>query len=381
MASDLCSPSTSSKNDNSIISITNTIDSNNSTSRTTINNGSSRLPLTIQPKHYDLSYHQINLEQHTFEGTVTITGTALKNGPVTSIYVHVLEMQVIKATLYDCVHFNDDDDGKDTLAGDNNKKIEAAEYQYHDWNETCEICFNSIPTSQQHASRKVDQSSFEWIKGTDNRLVIDFRGILNNQMRGLYRSTYMGLDNTIHTMATTQFEPTDARRAFPCMDEPALKATFRLSVTVPAHLHCISNTPMASSHTEATTTITNTASSSSSNSIDAAEGVGCSEPSTTMMKKVTFQTTPKMSTYLVALIVGQFDGVSQTSRNIVTTVYTVPGKASGAMFCLDVATRCLDLYQDLYGIPYPLTKSDLIAIPDFAAGAMENWYVVEEIDK
>eukprot|EP00522_Entomoneis_paludosa_P006398 CAMPEP_0172452440 /NCGR_PEP_ID=MMETSP1065-20121228/10097_1 /TAXON_ID=265537 /ORGANISM="Amphiprora paludosa, Strain CCMP125" /LENGTH=680 /DNA_ID=CAMNT_0013204495 /DNA_START=144 /DNA_END=2186 /DNA_ORIENTATION=+ len=83
-----------------------------------------------------------------------------------------------------------------------------------------------------------------------------------------------------------------------------------------------------------------------------------------------------MSTYLLALVVGHFDSVSETSNQIVTTVYTCPGKAEQGRFCLDTAVRCLDLYQDLFKIPYPLTKSDLLAIPDFAAGAMENWGVV-----
>jgi aminopeptidase N len=91
------------------------------------------------------------------------------------------------------------------------------------------------------------------------------------------------------------------------------------------------------------------------------------------MKTITYQTTPKMSTYLLALVVGEFDGISKTSSNIQTTVYTVPGKAHQGQFCLDVAVHCLDLFQEIFGVPYPLPKSDLLAIPDFAAGAMENW--------
>jgi puromycin-sensitive aminopeptidase len=145
-------------------------------------------------------------------------------------------------------------------------------------------------------------------------------------------------------MATTQFEATDARRAFPCADEPALKATFQLTVTIPADMQCISNTPFSASYTTAI-----------------APGKA--------VKTITFQKTPKMSTYLLALVVGEFDGISSTSNQIVTTVYTVPGKADQAEFCLATASRALELYQKLFHVPYPLTKSDLLAIPDFAAGA------------
>jgi len=142
------------------------------------------------------------------------------------------------------------------------------------------------------------------------------------------------MDGKRHVMATTQFEATDARRAFPCFDEPALKATFCLTVTIPGDLTAVSNTPMASTHTNF-------------------DGARCT-------KTVAFQKTPKMSTYLLALVVGQFDGISRTSNHIVTTVWTVPGKASHGHFCLDTAVRCLDYYQELYGIQYPLTKSDLL---------------------
>ena len=196
-----------------------------------------------------------------------------------------------------------------------------------------------------------------WNKDVSYKINIIFSGILNDQMRGLYRSTYIGLDGRSYTMATTQFEATDARRAFPCFDEPSHKATFQLVVTIPAHLQCISNTPLESIHT----TIVSAHNSANKDNI--------------LLKTITYQKTPKMSTYLLALVVGEFDAVSTTSPTtaIQTTVYTIPGKAHQGKFCLETATKCLDLYQDLFQIPYPLIKSDLLAIPDFAAGAMENW--------
>jgi aminopeptidase N len=206
-------------------------------------------------------------------------------------------------------------------------------------------------------------------------------------MRGLYRSSYYcDDDDDAHDgdhgdnkkkkkkrrwIVSTQMEPTDARRAFPCWDEPALKATFRVRVTVPAHLTCLSNAPAESSHSRR-----------------------CPETKR-RVKTVAFGTTPRMSTYLVALVVGQFDSISMTAgalpptlpfappsppasaplpsdamtaQAVTTTVYTVPGRARRARFCLETASRCLSLFQALFGVPYPLAKNDLVAVPDFAAG-------------
>jgi puromycin-sensitive aminopeptidase len=219
----------------------------------------------------------------------------------------------------------------------------AIEFRYNISQQTVEIFFDDFPGWKKDGSYKIN---------------ILFSGILNDQMRGLYRSTYLGLDGQSHTMATTQFEATDARRAFPCFDEPSHKATFQLVVTIPAHMQCISNTPPESIHTSV---------APAHNSKD--------KDNNMLLKTITYQKTPKMSTYLLALVVGEFDAVSTTSptTSIQTTVYTIPGKAHQGTFCLDTATKCLDLYQDLFHIPYPLIKSDLLAIPDFAAGAMENW--------
>lgn len=277
-----------------------------------------RLPSIAVPTHYDLCYKKIDLERHTFDGTVSIQLVVPEDAttwPRFSLVLHALDLNVLAAKL------RSDD-----------KTWEAEEVRYVKRDQTCELVFG--PESL-------------WIKGQSYVLTIDFIGILNDLMRGLYRSTYVGLDGKTHIMATTQFEATDARRAFPCLDEPALKATFALTVTIPSSLDCISNTPPASVHTTY-------------------EGG-------TSTKTITFQTTPKMSTYLLALVVAQFDGISRTSGNIQTTVYTVPGKAHQGEFCLDTAVQCLDLFQKLFGVPYPLLKSDLLAIPDFAAGAMENW--------
>ena len=290
-------------------------------------NDDARLPSIAVPHHYDLFYRRIDLVAHKFFGEVSIEMTVPEGGGMSdkypnSIVLHTLEIYIQDAKLRE---------------KDSDKVWTPKEFRQRFKDQTCEVVFDTSTKTSEAGDSKI------WKEGTTYYLDIKFHGVLNDLMAGLYRSTYKGLDGKIHTMATTQFEPTDARRAFPCFDEPALRASFCLKVSIPSHLQCISNTPPASIHT------------SYDGNNDA-------------VKVITFQKTPKMPTYLVALVVGQFDQISQTSNKVQTTVYTVPGKADQAEFCLDVAVKCLDLYQDLFKIPYPLVKSDLLAIPDFAAG-------------
>lgn len=302
-----------------------------------------RIPLTVIPRHYDIDYTTIDLERHVFAGTVTISvdtpkpvptlasspNAAASAPPAQVILLHAIEIDILNATFV-C-------DGI---------KNEAFEFRYYLPSQTCALLFSpsSIPSSC-----------------TGGKLIISFRGVLNDLMHGLYRSTYQSLDGRELTIATTQFEPTDARRAFPCFDEPALKATFRLRVTIEIDqtrpsLSCWSNTPIANEHTTKVVK------------------PGCGE---VLEKTFEFETTPKMSTYLVALIVAELDGIATTPKEgptagVTTTVYTVPGKSEQGRFCLDVANRCLELFAgELFGIRYPLAKSDLVAVPDFAAGASE----------
>lgn len=288
-----------------------------------------RLPVTVVPRHYDLKYTKIDLDRHVFDGALTMVATVPSKTDRKSLLLHCLELQIMSCSVIS------------EEAPEEAKVWAGIEYRYNISQQTVEIFFDNFPGWEKDGSYKIN---------------IMFSGILNDQMRGLYRSTYLGLDGRSHTMATTQFEATDARRAFPCFDEPSHKATFQLVVTIPAHLQCISNTPPESIHTSVVTARKN-------------------KDTNVQLKTITFQKTPKMSTYLLALVVGEFDAVSTTSptTSIQTTVYTIPGKAHQGTFCLETASKCLDLYQDLFHIPYPLIKSDLLAIPDFAAGAMENW--------
>jgi puromycin-sensitive aminopeptidase len=184
-------------------------------------------------------------------------------------------------------------------------------------------------------------------------LDIIYTGFLNNQMAGFYRSSYTNIHGESKIMASTQFEALDARRCFPCWDEPARKAIFGVTLIVDAPLTCFSNMPEKSCHSAGS------------------------------KKTVSFLDSPKMSTYLLAFCVGEFDYVqAHTDHGVLIKVYTPPGKASAGLFALDCAVRSLDRYDDFFGVPYPLPKLDMVAIGEFAAGAMENWGLVtyREVD-
>ncbi len=173
-------------------------------------------------------------------------------------------------------------------------------------------------------------------------LQIDYQGNINDLMAGFYRSRYT-VGEEERYIVVTQFQESDARRAFPCLDAPAHKATFDITLDIPAHLKAISN--------EAVQQV-----------VELDNG----------KQRVTFKQTPAMSTYLVFFGVGEFDIQVDDQDPRVRTV-TLPGQQDQAAFGLEFGRRALAFSEKYYGIDYPLTKMDLIAIPDFAFGAMENW--------
>ena len=174
-------------------------------------------------------------------------------------------------------------------------------------------------------------------------LKITYRGILNDKLHGFYRSQYTDPAGKTHTVATTQFEATDARRAFPCWDEPALKAVYKVTLVVDEHLAAYSNA-----------------------------GIASTQPLGGGKKAVVFKDTIKMSTYLLAFIVGEFEATSPVDAGTPLRVVHVPGKRALTPWAEQIGAFSLKFFADYYGIPYPGDKLDLIAIPDFAAGAMEN---------
>ncbi|KAK9863355.1 hypothetical protein WJX84_004350, partial [Apatococcus fuscideae] len=198
---------------------------------------------------------------------------------------------------------------------------------------------------------------------TAHTLQLGFNYNLSDGLSGFYQSVYTGADEQDHLLATTQFEANAARKAFPCFDEPAFKAEFEVTLVVPENLTALSNMPQQSASTE---------------------GLGEG------LVARTFMHTPPMSSYLLAFIVGNLTSVSGTvpaytaagqsaadagpSRPV--SVWGTPGKEESLREALDIAKKVLPAYEGLLKVPFALPKLDLVAIPDFAAGAMENWGLI-----
>jgi aminopeptidase N/puromycin-sensitive aminopeptidase len=214
-----------------------------------------------------------------------------------------------------------------------------------------EIAFQSVTVTaagkQQTAAVTLDadkqQATFtfpEKLLAGKATLSIAYTGILNNELRGFYLSK-----TARRNYAVTQFESTDARRAFPSFDEPAFKATYDVSLVVDSADTAISNGPIVS------------------------DTPGPAAGKHTLH----FLTTPKMSTYLVAFLVGDFQCTAGEQDGVAIRVCSTPDKVALTPYGVDVAKYVLHYYNNYFGIPYPLKKLDLIALPDFEAGAMENF--------
>jgi len=265
-----------------------------------------RLPRNVVPSHYELRLSP-DLDHATFGGHVFIDVDVIE--PIESILLNAAELTIREAAL-----FNEDG----TRIEAEVKTDEAAE----------RATLNLAQEAQPGA----------W------KLEFLFDGILNDDLRGFYRSVYTDEDGNEKTIATTQFEATDARRAFPCWDEPDFKATYGITLIFDESLTAISNNPEI-----------------------AREDVGDGKVA------VTFSDTMKMSTYLVAFIVGELDVTEPVDVDgIPLRIAYPPGKGHLTDYALEAGAFALRFYADYYDIPYPGEKMDKIAIPDFAWGAMEN---------
>jgi puromycin-sensitive aminopeptidase len=269
-----------------------------------------RLPATVVPRAYRLVLAP-DLPAATFSGDVEIDVTVLS--PTATVTLNAAELDITSAELND-----GDPDGGYALAP---------------------TAVDLDPT-EERATLTFAQT----LPAGPATLHLTFTGILNDQLRGFYRSTFTDDDGVEHAIATTQMESTDARRAFPCWDEPELKATFEVTLIVDDALAAFSNGSVAE---------------------ETAEADG--------RRRVRFAPTMVMSTYLVAFVVGPLEATEPVDVDgVPLRVVHRPGQSHLTPFALTVGTHALRFFTDYFGIPYPGDKLDLVAIPDFAFGAMEN---------
>ena len=264
-----------------------------------------RLPRAVVPSHYSLVLAP-DLSSGVFEGTVDIDATVVSDTSIVSL--NALDLEVRDTWL--------------EIAGERmvlSHDIDAVNERLH-----------------LHSPRALTPGPI--------RIHLEFAGSLNDRLRGFYRSSFVDDDGTEQVLATTQFEATDARRAFPCWDEPDFKATFAITMIIDESLAVVSN-----------------ALETRSTSLEDGR------------RRVEFATTMPMSTYLVAFVVGPLSvtpavDVDGTPLRVVAR----PDRAHLSPFALDVAQFCLRYFAEYFDRPYPGDKLDLVAIPDFAFGAMEN---------
>jgi puromycin-sensitive aminopeptidase len=259
------------------------------------------------PVRYDLTLAP-DLEQATFSGSVTISVDVVE--PTSTVWLNAAELEVNTAAIEDA-------------AG---HRLDIPEIALHEETERAMLTLG----------KEIAPGAY--------RLTLSFTGLLNDKLHGFYRSVFRDEQGQSHVIATTQFESTDARRAFPCFDEPDFKAVFGVTLIVPDALFAVSNAPIVEE-------------------MPAGQG----------LRKVVFADTMKMSTYLVAFIVGPFEATAAVDVNGTPLRVVHPiGKGRLTAYALEVGAFALRHFADYYDIPYPGQKLDLVAIPDFAFGAMEN---------
>ncbi len=252
----------------------------------------------------------LNLEKMTFKGQVTLSAKVTKR-PSKRITLHQKDLNITGAKVY-------------LLNKGQKEKIPISRINKHVKYNELRIHFDNL------------------IYPGDYLIIVNYEAKITESLNGIYPSYY---NDKKETIIATQFESHYAREAFVCVDEPEAKATFKLQLKTDKRFNSyLSNTPI-----EKTKTLKN-------------------------VTEVTFQETPKMSTYLLAFVVGNFEYCEgSTKNNKLVRVYSILGKKEDTLFALDVAKKTLEFYEDYFDIEYPLDKCDFIALPDFASGAMENW--------
>jgi aminopeptidase N len=262
--------------------------------------GAQRLPEVAQPENYKLTFKP-DLASAKFEGEETIAIRVLK--PTSEI------------------------------------TLNAAEIDFHEVSITAGGATQKAKVTPDKDKEMVVLAVERPLAAGPAAIRITYTGILNNEMRGFY----LGKDGEGRKYAATQFEATDARRAYPSFDEPDYKATFDITAVADKGMVAISNQKI----------LTDT-------------------PGPGDKHTVKFATTSKMSSYLAALIIGNFEYVETEADGIPIRVYNTAGKKELGRFAAEVAADILKYYDNYFGIKYPYGKLDLVGLPDFSAGAMEN---------
>ncbi|MDP6824259.1 MAG: M1 family metallopeptidase, partial [Dehalococcoidia bacterium] len=265
-----------------------------------------RLPKTVTPSHYELTLEP-DLTNFTFAGSEAVSISVAES--TEQFVINSIEIEIDEAWV--------------SAADGSRTDVSGIEYD----------------EELQRATLSLGSG----IDAGDYTFHARFRGLLNDQLHGFYRSTFKDDAGVEHTIATTQMESTDARRAFPCWDEPEFKASFGITLVVPEDQFAMSN------------------SAEISNEVAAA------------VRTVRFADTMMMSTYLVAFIVGPFEATDPVDVNGTPLRIIYPrGKGHLTEYSLEAGEHALSFFENYYGSPYPGDKLDMVAVPDFAFGAMEN---------
>ncbi|KAK4222805.1 putative aminopeptidase [Podospora fimiseda] len=288
------------------------------------------LPDNFKPLHYDVVIKDLDFKSWSYKGVVRINGELVK--PTSEIVLNTLQLDLHSSELVISQSKSDQSWKSSDFSIDT--KSQRATIKFPD---------------QLPASPKVS-------------LTIEFTGELNHDMAGFYRSQYKPAappaasvphDDEFYYMLSTQFESCDARRAFPCFDEPNLKSTFDFAIEIPDDQVALSNMPVK--ETQAT-------------------GPG--------KKLVSFERSPVMSTYLLAWAVGDFEYIEASTdrvyngKKVPVRVYTTRGLKEQGQWALQHAPKIIDYFSEQFEIDYPLPKSDILAVHEFTHGAMENWGLV-----
>ena len=266
----------------------------------------------LKPQHYDVTIEPHLEEATEFDGTVVIHLDVVEE--TSSITLNAIDLDISKS---------------DVIAGDG---------------KTIDVSGLDFDKAKQRVTVSLGQ---KLLVGQKIRLKQSFKGSLLHQSSAFFRSPIIGSDGKTKWMASTQLEATEARRVFPSFDEPALKATFSVTLVADKNLTCLGNMDVASE-------------------VDVGKG----------KKAVTFNKTPPMSTYIVAFAIGDLKMIETRSFRVPVRVYVSADKnIEHGRFALELATRTLKVFEKIFDIDYPLPKMDLIAIPG-GQGAMENWGLV-----